>query len=852
MTLRRNSGAPMLRPMALLLLAVFGGEAHTALAADTPEVAAPAASGGSVKFNNRFLQTTGDKPVDVSRFSKGNRALPGTYTVPLYINEFQQGRITVELRDLGNGDVQPCFTRDMFDVVGVNFTKVGVDAKARAEAGGCLQLADVVPGASAVFDNNDQGLRVSVPQAYLFNSARGYVDPKYWDDGITAATLQYNTNVYQSRNNGETNTQFYAGTDLGFNMGPWRLRHSGNLTYSEQGGTEYQAIRTYLQRGITPWKSQLTLGDAFTDGVVFDSFGVRGVQLASDERMLPESQRGYAPTIRGIAQTNAKVEIRQNGNTLYETTVAPGAFEINDLYPTGYGGDLEVRVTEADGSVHLSSVPYASTVNALRPGDTRFAVAAGQYRDGSSDVHPWVGQAVLRHGFSNAITGYGGVMAAQNYTSVAGGAALNTTFGALSADITAARTVLKNEANRNGASFRLSYSLNISPTDTNIALAAYRYSTSGFLSLSDAATLQALDERGYGRVMGGIQRGRIQATINQKLPNNWGNVFFTGSAQDYWNRSGADTQVSAGYNNSYKRANYGVTLNRQLAVNTGEWENRVMFNLGLPLGRDTNALYSSTNVQHDTSGTGIQESLTGSLANGKVNYGVSGGRDSAGFNTISANTSYSAPWGTVTANAGKGSSYTQVGAGLSGGMVAYGGGLLLAQTLGESIAVIEAEGAGGAPITGSGNGARLNGSGKGVATNLVAFGNNAVTIDPKGLPQNVELKTTQAQTAPTAGAVTRVRFETETTKGRPAILRITTRDGKPLPFAAEVLDSTGASVGSVAQGGRIIARGLASDKGVLSVKWGEGADQQCALTYTLPPVTAAPAAAYVFGEGSCQ
>ncbi|KPC54118.1 fimbria/pilus outer membrane usher protein [Amantichitinum ursilacus] len=852
MNIRRNSGALTLRPLALLLLAVFGGPAQLALAATTPETATQPVNGDAVKFNNRFLQSSGDAVVDVSRFAKGNRALPGTYTVPLFVNEFQQGRVTVELKDLGNGDVQPCFTRELIDTVGVNFAKVGPEAEARANAGGCLQLADVVPGATAVFDNNDQGLRVSVPQAYLFNAARGYVDSKYWDDGITAATLQYNTNVYQSRNNGETNTQFYAGTDLGFNMGPWRLRHSGNVTYSEDAGTKYQAVRTYVQRGITPLKSQLTLGDTFTDGVVFDSFGVRGVQLASDERMLPDSQRGYAPTIRGIAQTNAKVEIRQNGNTLYETTVAPGAFEINDLYPTGYGGDLEVRVTEADGSLHVSTVPYAAAINALRPNDTRFAVAAGQYRDGNSDVHPWVGQAVLRHGFSNEITGYGGVMAAQNYTSVAGGAALNTRFGALAADITAARTVLQNQPNRNGASFRLSYSLNISPTDTNIALAAYRYSTSGFLSLSDAATLQALDERGYGNVMNGIQRGRIQATVNQKLPGNWGNVYFSGSAQDYWNRDGADTQFSAGYNNTYKRATYGVALNRQLAVNTGEWENRVMFNLGLPLGAGPHALYSSTNVQHDSSGTGIQESLTGSLANGAVNYGVNGGRDSMGSNTISANTSYAAPWGTLTANASKGSGYTQVGAGLSGGMVAYGGGLVLAQTLGESVAIIEAEGASGAQISGSGNGARLNGSGKGVATNLTAFGDNSVSLDPKGLPQNVELKTTQQHTAPTAGAVTRIKFETETTKGRPAILRVTTRDGKPLPFAAEVLDSTGASVGSVAQGGRIIARGLATDKGELSVKWGEGAGQQCALTYSLPPATEASNAGYVFGEGNCH
>ncbi|KYF17681.1 hypothetical protein AIZ04_25550, partial [Salmonella enterica subsp. enterica serovar Typhimurium] len=78
-------------------------------------------------------------------------------------------------------------------------------------------------------------------------------------------------------------------------------------------------------------------------GELFDSTQFRGVQLASDDRMLPDSERGFAPVVRGVANSNAKVRISQNGLTIYETTVAPGAFEIDDLYPTGYGGDLIVQ-----------------------------------------------------------------------------------------------------------------------------------------------------------------------------------------------------------------------------------------------------------------------------------------------------------------------------------------------------------------------------------------------------------------------------------------------------------------------------------------------------------------------------
>ena len=134
--------------------------------------------------------------------------------------------------------------------------------------------------------------------------------------------------------------------------------------------------------------------------------------LGSDDRMYPESQRGYAPVVRGIANSNARVQVRQNGNIIYETTVAPGAFEIDDLYPTGYGGNLDVVVTEADGTQHISTVPYAAAVNALRPGVTRYSASIGQYRDPTVDIHPFVAQFTVQRGINNLFTLYGGVSAA--------------------------------------------------------------------------------------------------------------------------------------------------------------------------------------------------------------------------------------------------------------------------------------------------------------------------------------------------------------------------------------------------------------------------------------------------------
>jgi outer membrane usher protein len=123
--------------------------------------------------------------------------------------------------------------------------------------------------------------------------------------------------------------------------------------------------------------SLLRIGDTFTTGDVFDSVPFRGVQLMSDDEMLPDSQRGFAPVIRGMAHSNAKVTVSQHGYVIYETFVSPGAFAINDLYPTAQSGDLDVQVKESDGSVRTFTQPYSAVPFMLREGEANSALAAG-------------------------------------------------------------------------------------------------------------------------------------------------------------------------------------------------------------------------------------------------------------------------------------------------------------------------------------------------------------------------------------------------------------------------------------------------------------------------------------------
>ncbi|EFH4662066.1 fimbria/pilus outer membrane usher protein, partial [Escherichia coli] len=120
----------------------------------------------------------------------------------------------------------------------------------------------------------------------------------------------------------------------------------------------YQSISSYAQHDVASMRGQLTLGDFYTSGVLMESVAVRGGQLASDDRMLASSLRGYAPVVRGVADTNALVQIRQNGNLLREVSVPAGPFVIDDLFPTGYGGDIDVEILEANGERRAFTIPY--------------------------------------------------------------------------------------------------------------------------------------------------------------------------------------------------------------------------------------------------------------------------------------------------------------------------------------------------------------------------------------------------------------------------------------------------------------------------------------------------------------
>ncbi|NWE21769.1 fimbria/pilus outer membrane usher protein [Pseudomonas sp. P7548] len=789
---------------------------------------APSAWAEDVQFNDAFLPED-SRSLDLTAYQKSNPVLPGDYRADVAVNGNLVSRQDIRINaDADGSHPVVCFNSGLLQLIGVDMHKLSAHASAALESGAtCLDLGQLIEGATATFSPDNQQLDISIPQVALRRDARGYVSPELWDRGVTAGTLSYTFNANHNKTDFGTYDSAYLGLNAGLNLGDWRLRHNGSLNWQKDAGQDYQTLNTYAQRDVTSLQSQLTVGEANTSGEIFDTLAYRGVQLGTDDRMLPESQRGYAPVIRGIARTGARVAVRQAGNLLYETTVAPGAFVIDDLYATGYGGDLDVTVYEADGSEQRFVVPYAATAQLLRPGTSRFSVTAGETRSNYLDRQARLVQGTYQLGLSNIFTGYGGVQGSDDYRALLGGLAFGTPIGAMAVDVTQAQTDLKS-GQAKGQSVRMSYSKNILSTGSNFAVAATRFSTQDYLDFTNAMQLLDAERTGLDTSLFGRPRSRVSLTANQSL-GPWGQVAFSGFTQNYWNQPGRDVQYQFSYSKQVRQVSYGISANRS-RVGLGEMDTSLLFTVSMPLefGKSTRQPQLSARVMRDTQGTySEQATLSGTAGEDRqYQYSLTGGHEGAsGANSTSVNGQYIGPKAVVGGTVSRGQGYDSLSLNASGSVVAHPEGVTFTPYRGETMAVISAPGAQGAKVVGF-PGLKLDGRGNAVVPYLRPYELNEVAIDPIGSSLDVELTETSQQVAPRAGAVVALKYGTST--GEALLLNVTLTDGSALPFGASVTDDRGVSVGVVGQGGQLYAR-VKDDARRLLISWGTKAGQQCAL-----------------------
>ena len=815
-------------------------------------------------FNPRFLADDPAAVADLSGFEKGQELPPGTYRADIYLNDgYMTTRdITFNAAEKGHG-LAPCLTRGQLASMGVNTAAIaGIDVLA---ADACVPLTEMIKDATTRFDAGQQRLYLTVPQAFMGNRARGYIPPELWDHGINAGLLNYNFTGNNVHNDvGGSSNYAYLNLQSGLNLGAWRLRDNTTWSYSSSGSSttnenKWQHINSWLERDITLLRSRLTLGDSYTNGDVFDGINFRGAQLASDDNMLPDSQKGFAPVIHGIARGTAQVSVKQNGYEIYQSTVPPGPFTINDLYAAGNGGDLQVTIKEADGSSQVFSVPYSSVPVLQREGHTRYAATAGEYRSGSNQQEkPKFFQGTLLHGLPAGWTLYGGTQLADRYRAFNLGVGKNMgDLGALSLDITQANATLPDDSEHQGQSVRFLYNKSLTDTGTNIQLVGYRYSTRGYFSFADT-TYSRMSGYNVATQDGVIEvkptftdyynlaynkRGKIQASITQQLGRT-ATLYLNGSHQTYWGTGKADQQLQAGLNTAVNDINW--TLSYSLTKNAWQQgrDQMLAVNVNIPFShwlrsdsksvwRHASASSSMSNDLHGRMSTlaGLHGTL---LEDNNLSYsmqtGYAGGGEGNSGGTGYAALNYRGGYGNANVGYSRSDGIKQLYYGLSGGVLAHADGVTLSQPMNDTVVLIKAPGADNVKVENQ-TGVQTDWRGYAVLPYATEYRENRVALDTNSLADNVDLDDAVASVVPTHGAIVRAEFKAHV--GLKLLMSLI-YNGKPVPFGALVTSDGSQGSSIVADNGQVYLSGMPL-AGKVRAKWGEGPNASCEADYSLPP-----------------
>ncbi len=772
-----------------------------------------------VEFNTDILDLQDRQNISLSEFSRAGYIMPRTY--PFYIS--LNGNVLSTIYDIEymavNGDdtvTVPCLTPELIEHIAlrsewqrkVNYTNDGQ----------CLNV-ESIPGMTVSGSLAKETIAITVPQAYLEYTAANWDPPSRWEDGVAGLFFDYNVNANVFNPTEAPNSQQVSGNGVtGFNLGAWRARANWQSNYSHTNGKSTQRnwdwSQYYAYRAIKSLNAQLTMGEQYLRSGIFDSFRYLGASLVSDDRMLPPNLRGYAPEVTGVAKTNAKVTITQQGRVLYETQVAPGPFRIQDL-SDAVNGKLDVRVEEQDGSVQEFQMNTASIPYLTRPGSLLFKFAGG--RPSNMD-HKTEGQGFglgeFSWGISNGWSLFGGLLGAGDYNAVSMGIGRDLlAFGAISFDVTESRAKLRvDDKIYTGGSYRLSYSKRFEDYDSQITFAGYRFSERNYMTMS-----QYLDRRFRATALENSKE-LYTITFNKYFSEIDLTTYLNYSHETYWSRPNTKR-----YNVSIARY-FDIGRFKNISLSLTAFRNKfedsrnddgIYMNISMPWADMATVSYNNM-VTRDGNSHSVNYY---DRIDDRSNYRVGTGLSSRGKGTVDGYYTHYADAATVTAS----TSYingetTSAALSLQGGMTAtgYGAALHRINTPGASRIMVDTDGVRGVPIKGFGANTNTNIFGKAVVADVNDYYRTSAAIDINQLPDNVETVRSIHQVTLTEGAIAYREFDV--LAGLKTMVRLALVDGSHPPFGATVRNKKDRELGIVNDNGSVYLSGIQPNE-ILDVHW---------------------------------
>lgn len=806
----------------------------------------------AIQFNTEFLDVKDGAKLDLNRFSRKGYIMPGKYTLQVMVNQSQitqESIITYTAEENDKNNSYPCLSPELVAQFGL---KPELVEKLRwIKSGACLQ-PNQLEGIETQTDLGKSTLTVIIPQAYLQYSDKDWDPPSRWDDGIVGVLFDYNVNSQWQHPEHQAGDQYDVSGNgtLGANLGPWRFRADWQASYrhedadksdddisqhsSAQTDRNWDWSRYYAYRAIPSLGAQLKFGEDALTSDIFDSFNYIGSSLITDDQMLPPNLRGYAPDISGVARTNAKVTISQQGRVIHESQVPAGPFRIQDLNEA-VSGDLHVRIEEQNGQVQEYDVSTASIPYLTRPGQLRYKVAVGRPQDWDHNLQGSLfatGEASW--GITNGWSLYGGGIGEENYQALAIGVGRDmAALGALSLDLTHSRAKVPEGSEYgdgilHGNSFRASYAKDFDDIDSRLTFAGYRFSEENYMTMDEYLDTQNTDSN---LIRTGHDKEMYTLTYSQNLADINVNAYVNFTHRTYWNRPSEDS-----YNLTVSHYfDLGDVRNISLSVNgyrneyDDETDDGVFISLSVPWGNDRTLSYNGSFSGDDNSNqVGYYERL-----DDRNNYQLNVGhgnegammdgyyRHTADFADIDASMNYQE------------GEYVSGGLSLQGGatLTAQGGALHRTGVNGGTRLLVDVDQLADIPVGGYDTPVYTNYFGKAVLTDVNDYYRNQVRIDLTQLPENAEAINSVAQATLTEGAIGYRHMEVISGEKAMAVIRMF--NGEFPPFGAEVRNERQQQVGIVDSDGSVYLAGVNAGER-MQVIWDERPQCEIRLPTPLP------------------
>ncbi|MDU3159258.1 MAG: fimbria/pilus outer membrane usher protein, partial [Hafnia alvei] len=300
-----------------------------------------------------------------------------------------------------------------------------------------------------------------------------------------------------------------------------------------------------------------------------------------------------------------------------------------------------------------------------------------------------------------------------------------------------------------------------------------------------------------------------------------------------WGLAGYERTVSVGYNQNWERIRF--MLNYSLTQTpTSHRDEQVSFTVSIPLDKwlpSAWANYTYTDNRHRS-----QQHLIGisgtALQDDNLNYNL---QQSWGNNGMGENGSMNSTWqgsfGSVSGGYNYDNNSRQVNYKLQGGIIGHAGGFTLAQSLPETVTLVDADDGPGIKVENS-TGVYTDSYGYAVIPYASPYRTNNIILNTASNPQ-VDIEEPVKQVIPSRGAVTLATFSART--GIRVLLTLQ-HNGNNVPFGALAAlagenEKNYASI--VGDNGQVYLTGVSAGDRVM-VKWGEKATQQCTAQIAIP------------------